>query len=96
MFHFRRHTRKSNFSGENGLLRDVSRVSIFGCFDVNIRLMRKRIRRMSSALIFMGTALIYLQSGSKRLREMLFVNSSVFVFSEEGKKYHFESSNPCK
>ena len=51
---------------------------------------------MSSSLIFMGTALIYLQSGFKRLREMLFVNSSVFVYSEEGKKCHFKSSNPCQ
>ena len=70
MSDFRWRTRKSNFTGENGLLGDVSRVSIFECFDVNIRQCEKRIIRMSSSLIFMGTALKYLQSGSKRLREM--------------------------
>ena len=40
---------------------------------------------MSFLLILMGTALIYLQSGQKRICEIKFVNSSVFVFSEEGK-----------
>ena len=40
---------------------------------------------MSFLLIFMGTALVYLQYGSKGKREILFLNSSVFVFSEEGK-----------
>ena len=45
MFDLRWRTRKSNFTGENGLLRDVSRVSIFGCFDVNIRLKRKKDKK---------------------------------------------------
>ena len=46
MFDFRWRTRKSNLTGEeNGLLRDVSRVSIFGCFDVNSRLIRKRDKK---------------------------------------------------
>ena len=45
MFDFRWRTRKSNFTGENGLLRDVSQVSIFGSFDVNIRLMRKKDKK---------------------------------------------------
>ena len=40
---------------------------------------------MSFSLILRGTALIYLQSGSKGICEIKFVNSSVFVFSEEGK-----------
>ena len=74
MFDFRWRTRKSNFTGENWLLRDVSRVSNLGCLDVNIRLMRKKDKKnvfsLIAKLIFMGTALIYLQSGSKRLREM--------------------------
>ena len=38
-------TRKSNFTGENGLLRDVGRVSIIGRFDVNIRLIRKKDKK---------------------------------------------------
>ena len=64
MFDFRWRTRESNFTGENGLLRDVSRVSNFGCLDVNIRLMRKKDKKnvfpLIAKLIFMGTALIYL------------------------------------
>ena len=50
---------------------------------------------MSFLLILMGTALIFLHSGSKRICEIKFVNSSVYVFSEERKKCHFESSSPC-
>ena len=49
----------------------------------------KRIRRMSFLLIFMGTALIYPQSGAKGLFEIYFWKNSAFVFCGEGEKRHF-------
>ena len=49
---------------------------------------------MSLLFVFMGTALIYLQSGAKGLCEIYFWNNCAFVFCGEGIKWHFESSIP--
>ena len=48
--------------------------------------MKKNIRRMSFLLIFMGTALIYLQYSAKGLCEIYFWNNCAFVFCGEGEK----------
>ena len=40
-------------------------------------------------LEFMGTALIYPESGAKGLFEIYFWNNCAFVFCVEGKKGHF-------
>ena len=49
---------------------------------------------MSFLLMFMGTALIYLQSGTKGLFKIYFWSNCAFVFCGEGEKRHFESCNP--
>ena len=44
--------------------------------------------------VFMGTALIYLQSSAKGLCEIYFWNNCAFVFCGEGEKMHFEIRIP--
>ena len=79
---------KMVFTDKNVLLRDVNRVDSFD------HLCEKRIRRMSFLSIFMGTALIYPQSGANGPFEIHFWNNCAFVFCGEGEKWHFECSNP--
>ena len=46
---------------------------------------------MSFLLMFLGTALIYPQSGAKGLFEIYFWNNCAFLFCGEGEKRYFES-----